>query len=127
MHSGVPVGILLLENFDNKAEIRREWFAETGSDGLIALSGAHLGDVGEVDERPAVRVLRVSPGGPAARGGLLPGDLILAVAEVPIARVSELAYHSRLSGVDVPLVLAVQRGATRLAVEIVPDEIPRGE
>jgi DNA polymerase-3 subunit alpha len=31
----------------DKAEIRREWFREAGSDGLIALSGAHLGDVGE--------------------------------------------------------------------------------
>uniref|UniRef100_UPI0026060643 DNA polymerase III subunit alpha n=1 Tax=uncultured Azonexus sp. TaxID=520307 RepID=UPI0026060643 len=31
----------------DRAEIRREWFAEVGSDGLIALSGAHLGDVGE--------------------------------------------------------------------------------
>ena len=31
----------------DRAEIRREWFAEVGCDGLIALSGAHLGDVGE--------------------------------------------------------------------------------
>ncbi|MBS1191339.1 MAG: polymerase subunit alpha [Rhodocyclaceae bacterium] len=31
----------------DKAEIRREWLQEIGSDGLIALSGAHLGDVGE--------------------------------------------------------------------------------
>ncbi|HJW24205.1 MAG TPA: DNA polymerase III subunit alpha [Rhodocyclaceae bacterium] len=31
----------------DKAEIRREWLRESGSDGLIALSGAHLGDVGE--------------------------------------------------------------------------------
>ncbi len=29
-----------------RAEVRREWFADGGSDGLIALSGAHLGDVG---------------------------------------------------------------------------------
>jgi S1-C subfamily serine protease len=108
------------------APMARKFLTEVWTHGRFR--HARLGvDVGEVDERPAVRVLRVSPGGPAARGGLLPGDLILAVAEVPIARVSELAYHSRLSGVDVPLVLAVQRGATRLAVEIVPDEIPRGE
>ena len=31
----------------DRAEIRREWFAEIGCDGLIALSGAHFGDVGE--------------------------------------------------------------------------------
>ncbi|MGE5491533.1 MAG: DNA polymerase III subunit alpha [Actinomycetota bacterium] len=37
----------LQEGRKDKAEIRREWFKEIGSDGLIALSGAHLGDVGE--------------------------------------------------------------------------------
>ncbi|HQR58079.1 MAG TPA: PHP domain-containing protein, partial [Azonexus sp.] len=37
----------LVEGRRDRAEIRREWFAEIGSDGLIALSGAHLGDVGE--------------------------------------------------------------------------------
>ncbi len=31
----------------DRAEIRREWFAEMGCDGLIALSGGHLGDVGD--------------------------------------------------------------------------------
>ncbi|MBU1979689.1 MAG: DNA polymerase III subunit alpha [Gammaproteobacteria bacterium] len=30
-----------------RAEVRREWFEGGGSDGLIALSGAHFGDVGQ--------------------------------------------------------------------------------
>src|SRR3989339_476252 len=35
-----------LENqYRGRAEVRREWFHD-GTDGLIALSGAHLGDVG---------------------------------------------------------------------------------
>jgi len=29
-----------------RAEIRKEWLQESGTDGLIALSGAHLGDIG---------------------------------------------------------------------------------
>jgi DNA polymerase-3 subunit alpha len=37
----------LVEGRRDRAEVRREWFAELGSDGLIALSGAHLGDIGE--------------------------------------------------------------------------------
>ncbi|MDR0674554.1 MAG: DNA polymerase III subunit alpha [Zoogloeaceae bacterium] len=37
----------LQPNRPEKAQIRREWFAETGCDGLIALSGAYLGDVGD--------------------------------------------------------------------------------
>jgi len=37
----------LVEGRRDRAEIRREWFGEVGSAGLLALSGAHLGDVGE--------------------------------------------------------------------------------
>ena len=37
----------LVEGRRDRAEIRREWFGELGCDGLIALSGAHLGDVDE--------------------------------------------------------------------------------
>ncbi len=37
----------LVEGRRDRAEIRREWFAEIGTDGLIALSGAQGGDVGE--------------------------------------------------------------------------------
>ncbi len=37
----------LVEGRRDRAEIRREWFVEIGSEGLIALSGAHLGDVGQ--------------------------------------------------------------------------------
>jgi DNA polymerase III subunit alpha len=37
----------LVEGRRDRAEIRREWFAEIGADGLIAFSGGHLGDVGE--------------------------------------------------------------------------------
>jgi DNA polymerase III subunit alpha len=33
--------------YRGRAEIRKAWFAETGTEGLIALSGAHLGDVGQ--------------------------------------------------------------------------------
>ncbi|WP_026686324.1 DNA polymerase III subunit alpha [Azovibrio restrictus] len=36
-----------VDNRRDKAELQREWFSSIGCDGLIALSGAHLGDVGE--------------------------------------------------------------------------------
>mgnify|MGYP001208023518 CR=1 FL=1 len=36
-----------VEGRRDRAEIRREWFGETGSAGLIALSGGHPGDVGQ--------------------------------------------------------------------------------
>ncbi|OGA50252.1 MAG: DNA polymerase III subunit alpha [Betaproteobacteria bacterium RIFCSPLOWO2_12_FULL_62_13] len=43
-----------------RAEIGKAWFAETGTDGLIALSGAHHGDVGQalaVGSQPQARKL----------------------------------------------------------------------
>jgi DNA polymerase III subunit alpha len=46
--------------YRGRAEIRRAWFAETGTDGLIALSGAHHGDVGQalaVENAQAARKL----------------------------------------------------------------------
>jgi DNA polymerase-3 subunit alpha len=33
--------------YRGRAELKKSWLGETGSDGLIALSGAHLGDVGQ--------------------------------------------------------------------------------
>ncbi len=36
----------LTNQYRERAELRREWFAEEGTEGLIALSGAHLGDAG---------------------------------------------------------------------------------
>ncbi|MGH8701415.1 MAG: PHP domain-containing protein, partial [Burkholderiales bacterium] len=33
--------------YRGRAELRKDWFGETGSDGLIALSGAHHGDIGQ--------------------------------------------------------------------------------
>ena len=33
--------------YRGRAELRKSWFGEMGSEGLIALSGAHLGDVGQ--------------------------------------------------------------------------------
>ncbi len=36
----------LANQYHGRPELRREWFVEEGTDGLIALSGAHLGDVG---------------------------------------------------------------------------------
>ncbi|ADL54444.1 DNA polymerase III subunit alpha [Gallionella capsiferriformans] len=36
----------LSNQYRERAELRREWFKDEGTEGLIALSGAHLGDVG---------------------------------------------------------------------------------
>ncbi len=46
-----------------------------------------------------VLVKQVEAGGPAAEGGLLPGDFILQVDGKPISRVSDVAYLVELAGV----------------------------
>lgn len=105
------------------APMARKFLAEVWTHGRFR--HARLGvDVDELEDRPAVRVLKVAPGGPGAAGGLRSGDLILAVEDLPVRRVSDLAYLGRVSGVGAPLTLQVQRGATRLAVQMVPDEVP---
>lgn len=105
------------------APMARKFLTEVWTHGRFR--HARLGvDVGELDDRPAVRVLKVAPEGPGAAGGLRPGDLILAANAAPVRRVSDLAYLGRLGGVGAPLALQVQRGATRLVITLVPDEAP---
>jgi S1-C subfamily serine protease len=73
----------------------------------------------------AVHVTHVDPGGPAAAAGLLAGDLVLAVDDRPITRVSELAYLSQLRGVGATIDLTIARGdedARHLV--LIPDEAP---
>jgi DNA polymerase III subunit alpha len=46
--------------YRGRAELRKDWFVELGSEGLIALSGAHYGDVGQalmMDNMPAAERL----------------------------------------------------------------------
>ncbi|MGZ5115430.1 MAG: DNA polymerase III subunit alpha [Burkholderiales bacterium] len=46
--------------YRGRAELRKSWFSEIGTDGLIALSGAHHGDVGQAllaDNTTAARAL----------------------------------------------------------------------
>ncbi|RPJ46543.1 MAG: DNA polymerase III subunit alpha [Betaproteobacteria bacterium] len=44
--------------YRGRAEVLKAWFAEVGSDGLIALSGAHYGDVGQALVADHVAVAR---------------------------------------------------------------------
>jgi len=46
--------------YRGRAEINKAWFEETGTEGLILLSGAHLGDIGQaliVDNGPQAATL----------------------------------------------------------------------
>jgi S1-C subfamily serine protease len=56
-----------------------------------------------------VRVKRVEPHGAAAKAGLGAGDLILAVNDKPVSRLSEVAYLTQLEGVGARVTLTIKR------------------
>jgi S1-C subfamily serine protease len=57
----------------------------------------------------AVRVTEVDPTGPGAKAELLPGDLILAIDDTPVTRVSDVAYLTQLEGVGAKLRFSIKR------------------
>jgi len=65
-----------------------------------------------------VEVVSLSSGGPAEAGGVLPGDVVVAMNGLPVQSVDDL--HRLLSEVDVGSLirLEVLRGTERLTVEI---------
>jgi S1-C subfamily serine protease len=69
-----------------------------------------------------VLVVSVETGSPAASGGLLDGDIILAFAGEPVAAIDDL--HRRLSDdrIGKPAIVTVLRGLERRQITIVPDE-----
>jgi S1-C subfamily serine protease len=66
---------------------------------------------GELPGRGSVVLVKqVEPGGPAAEGGLLPGDFILKVDGQPVSRVSDVAYLVQLAGVGSKVPFEYKRG-----------------
>ncbi len=95
--------------YRGRAEILREWFAEAGTDGLIALSGAHHGDIGQAliadngaaaakiarewaQLFPARFYIEVQRPGP---GAMTTGAAVVAV-EICVQRSLKLAAHVQL-------------------------------
>jgi S1-C subfamily serine protease len=77
-------------------------------------------------QRHAVEVTSVVEGGPAARAGIRPGDIMLSVDAHPIGTISEL---QRLLGADrigAPLTFEIARGHGTSAVTVVPEVLESG-
>ena len=69
-----------------------------------------------------VEVVSLSSGGPAEAGGGLPGDVVVAMNDLPVQSVDDL--HRLLSGADVDSRIRPEGlgGTERLTVEIVAGE-----
>ncbi|MDH5534037.1 MAG: DNA polymerase III subunit alpha, partial [Betaproteobacteria bacterium] len=93
-----------------RAEIAKAWFGEDGTDGLIALSGAHLGDVGQGlltdNQRQARRLAR-------EWAALFPGRFYI--------EVQRLGANALTSGTAaIPVEVYVQRAAALAAALKLP-------
>lgn len=72
-----------------------------------------------------VVVVDVMAGSPAARGGLLPCDLIESVAGKPMRTSTEVQLAVDAAQVGQPLELKVRRGDSRRRISLRPGELPR--
>ena len=77
-------------------------------------------------EKTAAIVLEVEPESPANKAGIVIGDILIALAGHPVARLEDV--HSQLRGeaIGKPLALKFVRGGTTQEVNIVVGERPRG-
>ena len=119
---------------------KREELSARGLSGLSTAMGK-LGGVAEwrkrfADAAPAapaapeaptaVEVVEVVEGSPAARAGVRPEDLVVAVEESPVHGVNDLQRLMTADRIDREVVLEVVRGGERRRLRLVPRELPSG-
>jgi S1-C subfamily serine protease len=71
-----------------------------------------------------VLVMEVVADSPAARGGLLPGDIIRAVDQVAVETSREVQHTIFKRKIGAPAQLAVDRKGQKLALELVTEIMP---
>ncbi|PWF45970.1 RIP metalloprotease RseP [Massilia glaciei] len=94
--------------------------------GALDLEGDFFGALGLGIWTPPPRVLEVKPGGAAARGGLLPGDLIVSIDGRPVADSSAATKLVR-AGAGRPLAVGVLRAGRGVALSLTPAAIDGGK
>jgi S1-C subfamily serine protease len=78
----------------------------------------------ELETLRAVEVVTVEAGGPAARAGLLPGDVVLALDGRRVAGIDDLQRMLVSWPVAAPVRLTVLRAGARIEVVVTPSEAP---
>ncbi len=77
-------------------------------------------------EKTAAMVLEVEPEGPAHKAGIIIGDILVALAGSPVARLEDVHAQLRGEAIGKPLALKFVRGGAAQEVNIVVGERPRG-
>jgi S1-C subfamily serine protease len=100
--------------------VRRSWLGVGGARRPLDRRLARTHELGET----AVEVMSVEPKSPAARAGLVDGDLIVAFNQLPILSVDDLHRMLRDHPPGVTTTLLVIRRGARVGVAITPEVAP---
>ena len=110
----------VMEALIRGGSVRRGWIGIEPRD-----LSAELAESLALPVKRGVLITGVLQDGPAARGGLKPGDVVIKVADKPVATTGDL--FAAVAGLqpDTTTVIGVQRGAQPLDVKVVVGERPR--
>jgi S1-C subfamily serine protease len=72
----------------------------------------------------AVEIIRVYLDAPAGRAGMREGDLIIGIADNPVATLDDLHRFLTEWPVGQPVKIAILRGAIKQELEVIPSEVP---
>jgi S1-C subfamily serine protease len=78
----------------------------------------------ELDQESGVEVFGLEPGGPAAQAGMAEGDLVVGLADQPIAGVDALQKRLAEIPVGIPAEVVILRSERRIVRFVVPGEYP---
>ena len=93
-----------------------------GISGQTVPLGRRLARYHRLDQNSAVRVSAVAPGGPAARGGIQEGDIIVSFGDHAVRGIDDLQRHLGGDAVGTPVDLSIVRRAERVRINVVPVE-----
>ena len=114
----IPVGVArrVVEDLVRYGQLQAVWVGVAVGDAREEEAGA--------GERPrgGLPVLKVAEGGPAARAGVAPGDLVLAVAGSPVRSAGEFHYQVGRHAAGQSVRLRLQRGTRTLDLSLAAEK-----
>jgi len=110
----------VLESIVRDGQVTRGWIGIEPNDLAPEIAEAF----GIVAER-GVAVTGVMQGGPAGKAGMVPGDVVLAIAGTPVDDVAHLLSAVAVLKPGVPATVEIQRKKTVLALNITPGVRPK--
>ena len=108
----------ILNAINREGRVRRGYLGIAGGSQPLPLAAAE-----RLGRRGAIGVMEVVEGSPAARAGLVPGDLIVGVAGQPVAKAKDLQGHMIGAAIGKPLEIELLREGRLVRVTAIPQEL----